>query len=493
MKKEHIFRDEMGTMEQTVRDTAAREFLATPVLDENQWEIDRLVRNKLPAARWNLFAGTCLSAFFNPEEQKYLDRRNGDRDLIYRSSILFTVTTGQPFCRAVLMVIESGQPKLEAFLGREQVRWLRYAPLVSPGEFAEQVTDAVEQSDKSKIGQREPVNASERKVWLGLKNNGLFELENSFQIQSLYGKKTDSDDYLRAVTNYTNRLLQEVALHRLRPKWAPLMSEAAENISQKSSVDILVHSRGKVSRPLLAIEVDGPIHKEARQIRKDRAKDEVMTAFRIPLIRISKSDADFWHTGRLQPQGGYEKLTRFTKLIVTIANHISFQVQIEDQFVVENDTAKKLYQKLEEKIAKSIFGEPYVNLDSVQREKVYEFLIASPELNDYEMVRSVFNFHKESNIAETELACKWPDDLAMDAVEPEIVGDPLSGLSAWTVLTLPGSAPLKIETPSIRVSGKSLDEKVLSLNLKRCLIEDLVGEVRTRLRDSPPAFSSSVQ
>lgn len=492
MKKEHSFRDEMRTMEQTVRHTPVSEFMATPVLDENQWEIDRLIRNKLPAAKWNLFAGTCLSAFFNPEEQKYLERRNGDRDLIFRSSILFTVTTGQPFCRPVLMVIESGQPKLEAFLDREQVHWLRYAPLLSPSEFAEQVTNAVKQGEKVEVGQRCKVNESELKVWRGLKNNGLFELENNLEIQSLYGKNANSEHYLRELTGATNRLLQEVALGRLRPKWAPSMSVAAENILRNSSVDILVHSRGKVSRPLLAIEVDGPPHQELQQIPKDRAKDEVMKAFRIPLIRISKSDADFWHKGRQQPQGGYEKLARFTKLIGMVANHISFQVQIEDQFVVEEDAAKKLYQKLEEKIAKSIFGEPYVNLISSQRAIVYESSIASRELFEYEMVGKAFNFYKESAIEEAKSECKWPDDLTMDSAEPEIVGDPLSGLSAWTLLTLSRCAPLKIETPSIRVSGKSLDEEILSLNLKRCLIEDLASEVRARLRGSPPAFTSSV-
>jgi hypothetical protein len=494
MKKEHSLRDEMRKMENTVRDTSASEFMATPVLDENQWEIDRLVRNKLPAARWNLFAGICLSAFFDPYKKEHLERPKEDRDLIFRSSVLFTVATGQPHCKAVLMVIETGQLKLEAFLDREEAYWLRYTPLLSPSEFSEQVINALEQGEKLQIGQREKVNGSEFRVWRGMKNHGLFELEKDPEMQSLHNKKDLSEGRLRNLTASTNRLLQEVAIHRLMPKWAPSMSPAAEAISQNSSVDILVHSRGKVSRPLLAIEVDGSVHgKNLEKIANDRAKDEVMDAFRIPLIRITESDGDFWHTGRHQPRGGFEKLARFTRLISKVATHISFQVQIEDQLAVEEDATKKLYQKQEEKIANSIFGTAYRNLDTSQKTIVYQSSVSLTELDEYEMLSDEFNFHRAREIEETKLLCKWPDDLAMDSTEPEIVGDPLSGLSARTVLTLPGSAPVKIETPSIRVSGKSLDEEVLSLNLKRCLIEDLVGDVRARLRGSPQAFISSLQ
>ena len=490
MKKDHSFRDEIRTMEQAVRNTPAIEFMATPVLDENQWEIDRLIRGNLPAATWNLFSGTCLSAFFDPEDKKYLDC-SGDRDLIFRSTILFTVTTRQPFCHAVLMVIEPGQPELEAFLNWEGARWLRYASLQSPSEFANQVTDAAKQGEQSKIGQRKKVDESEFKVWRGLKNNGLYELERNIEIQLMYAKNANSENLLRALTGATYRLLQEVAIDRLRPKRAPSMSAAAEHISRTSSVDILIHSRGKVNLPLLAIEVDGSIHRNPKKMKKDRAKDEVMDAFRIPLIRIATGDADFWHKSREQPKGGYEKLARFTKLIGAVANHISFQVQIENQFVVENDTVKMLYQKLEDKAAKAIFGELYVNLNSHQRIVVDESLITSPELSEYEMVGKHFNFHNENAIKEITSECKWPDDLTKDSAEPEIVGDPLSGLSAWTVLTLPGRAPLKITTPSIHASGKYLDEEVLSLNLRCCLIEDLAGEVRARLGSAPPASDSS--
>lgn len=99
--------------------------MASSVLDEKQWEIDRLVRQRLFANRWELFAGVCLSAFFDPLTEKYLKLRNGDRDLVPTSSILLAVATVQPFCRAVLLAIESGQPRLEAFLNREQAHWIR--------------------------------------------------------------------------------------------------------------------------------------------------------------------------------------------------------------------------------------------------------------------------------------------------------------------------------------------------------------------------------
>lgn len=482
MKNQNTLRDEMRRVEQIYRTMTADEFMASPVLDEKQWEIDRLVRQRLSAKEWNLFAGVCLSAFFDPLTEKYSNGRKGDRDLVLTSSILFAVATVQPFCRAVLMVIESGQPRLEAFLDREEARWIRYAPLLNPSEFAEQMVAAVEHGDQIQIGQREKVNASELQVWRGLINGGLYELEKNPEILEQFKRKASANDYSRALTGGTSRLLQEVALDRLRPVHALSLSKAADHISNTSSLDILVHSRGKAGRPLLGIEVDGSSHNNPQQIAKDRAKDEVMDAFRIPLIRITQSDADFWPERGLQPKGGYEKLARFTRLIVSVANHISFQVQIEDQLAVEQNLAGKLLNQLEEKLAKSNFGTAYVNLDSNQRDVIYESSVVSPESQAYELVADAFEHHKKINRKETELACLWPLELKAIAAEPQIFGHFSSGLTAQTLLNLPGCEPMELKTPSVRISANHLDEASLLLNLQRCLVEDLADEVRVRLR-----------
>ena len=128
----------------------------------------------------------------------------------------------------------------------------------------------MEQGDPIQIEQRAKVNASELQVWRSLKCSGLYELEKNPEIPALFKRKASANDYPRALTGGTNRLLPEVALDRLRLVHALSLSKAADHISHTSSLDILVHSRGKGGQPLLGTKVDGPAHNNLPHIAKQK-------------------------------------------------------------------------------------------------------------------------------------------------------------------------------------------------------------------------------
>ncbi len=470
--------------ERMVRNTPASSYMPTPVLDERQWEIDRLLREKLPAEKWALFVGTGLSAFFEPME--YGAGIGGNRDLVFATSALFTVATPPPLSDAILMVIEPGQPRLEAFLDKESVHWIRYAPLLSPKEFADQIQAAVVQGAQSKIGARSKINLSEFQVARALMKHTMFEYETRANVQAYVDSGISPDDARQHLAALTPRLLHEVAIHRLSPRIHAPLSEAAKHLVRTSSVDILLHARGRVNLPLLAIEVDGGVHTEPKQISKDRAKDEVMEAFGIPLFRICDTDANFWRNIESQPYASRRKISRFSKLISSVASTVCWQVQVECRDELDADSAKKACNQLEEKLSRSIYGISYIDLNDDQRKVVLNTSMGTLEFEDYDIAQRQVNFYRDRAMTEAKADSDWPIDLRAVSTLPEIVGDLVSGVSARTMLSVSGRPAVSVSTPSIRATANSLDQELLGVELAVCLIQALAEETREQIRMLTP-------
>lgn len=63
--------------------------------------------------------------------------------------------------------------------------------------------------------------------------------------------------------------------------------------ARKSRVDLLVTGPQPSFVPLLAIEIDGPFHREQRQKDNDKIKNKILMEANIPLIRLALDDLDF--------------------------------------------------------------------------------------------------------------------------------------------------------------------------------------------------------
>ncbi|MEI2730410.1 MAG: AAA domain-containing protein [Dermatophilaceae bacterium] len=85
-------------------------------------------------------------------------------------------------------------------------------------------------------------------------------------------------DWLRVVPQY--------ALHKLRPGSAPLTPEQERFLKTTSSVDFAIYDSAS-KRKLAVIEVDGfAFHHRPDQEHRDRLKDSILAAWRIPILRL---------------------------------------------------------------------------------------------------------------------------------------------------------------------------------------------------------------
>ena len=462
----------------------ASEYMATPVLDERQWEIDLLLRKRLSTDKWTIFVGVGLSAFFDPE----LQRAGGSqyRDLMYRASALFVIATGVPEAVAKFMVIESGQPQLEKFLDFANVAWTRYPPLLETEEFVEQITAAIAAGSRANIGERCKVNRSEHQAARELMSGTLIE----------YDRHLNDDTSLAARRDWaqdTPRLLHEVALHRLRPKRLVQLSPRAEHILQTSSLDFLLHSRGVRNQPLFAIEIDGGVHTDPMQMRKDRAKDEVMRALGIPLCRITPADADYWRRIDSQSHESRQRLMRFSRLISAVAISVFYQGLTQAQDMLSVDLADKAIHRMQEKLARSIFGVDFVDLVGIQRSVVRETCLGSAEFQEADMAWRIADHHIGRQIDEAAADRRWPNDLLTVSTQPQFVGNLASGMTAQTTLTMVGSPAETISAPAIRFVADRLEPRLMSVSMEVNLIRSLEEIVRVRIRAATPPQQQSSQ
>lgn len=172
MIKEYALREAMRLELKLSREKPARAFWPKPVLTEHQWEAHQLLRERLLPDRWQLFAGSLLSHFFNPDDFSH------DRNLyllVKSTSVLFAVATNAPECRAVLIVLAQSNTAVEAFLDKEEVHWMRYATQLSPEEFVDSVGIALRDGSRNMIGTRKPINDSENKAAQGFRTGRMID------------------------------------------------------------------------------------------------------------------------------------------------------------------------------------------------------------------------------------------------------------------------------------------------------------------------------
>ena len=141
------------------------------VLNEHQWELHGLLRERLAPDRWQVFAGSLLNHFFDPE--RYV---GSAKWLVKSSPVLLAVATNAPYCRAVLIILARSNSEVEAFLDNQKVHWVRYAAHLSPRELADQTCIALRDRASTTIGTRTPISDSEKKVADGFRTGRMIDL-----------------------------------------------------------------------------------------------------------------------------------------------------------------------------------------------------------------------------------------------------------------------------------------------------------------------------
>ena len=324
---------------------------------------------------------------------------------------------------------------------------------------------------------------------LALMSFSKFLLERHPEIEDRYRRRPLEEQYAAA---RTPRILLEVAPHRLAPifyKNLEGLGDLKRRIAMTSPIDILVHSRGENPRPLLAIEVDGAGHADPAQQVKDRAKDDVLLKFGIPLIRITKSDADFWSKKPL-PLSERQKLRKFSYLVTRLAIVVSSLVTRSQRESLELDQVEHRLHEIEDKTAQSLFGAGYVQLDDKQRRIVEETILCSREMEDYVSIQRELSHFRAQDIVEAKEMSEWPSELGVIATAPQIHGDISSGVKAITTVHFPDEPTLLIETPSIRLISESLDVEVLGKIVVAELVQACAEEVQIEQRRRAPARRS---
>lgn len=457
---------EYKKVEKIIRKADERRYWPTPVLDKHQWEIRQILNQHFLIDGWVLLAGIGLSTFINPAgHRRYRD--------ILQTSVLFAVITEPPRSTAVLLVVEPGDSGLESFLETEGIRWIYYSTLLSAVEFSEQVISILHQQSLSQIGERKPINSAELEVTRALLDESLFEFERHESQLSPNGES-------RRMWEDSPAILHEVALQRVRPHFRSELDETAERMILQSSVDLLIHGRGRFNRPLLAIEIDGKHHENPESKIKDKAKEKALNSFGIPLIRIAPREADFWNFYRNPKDRQRKKL--FSKLLTSIAQAVSFQVMssIHDQLEV-NDARLQLHFR-ENKLAQTMFGREYVDLADEQRTAVNFSMAATALDDDYHMTVGLSNFERSRELEDLNERRSWPKELVSFAPEPVIFSNTDSGLWAETTFTFEATST-NIATPRIRLMRtERFDDELMRETISVCLIEATAEAVREQMR-----------
>ena len=490
MTKEYALREAMRLDWKLSREKPARLFWPKPVLTEHQWEAHRLLSERLSPDRWHLFAGSLLSHFFNPDDFAH------DRNLyqlVKSTPVLFVVATKAPDCRAVLIILAQSNTTVEAFLDKEEVHWMRYATQLSPEEFVDHVGLALRDGSGKVIGNREPINDSENKAAQGFRTGRMIDQIKVHDLEQYLEEGISAKEAQRWLIDRSPCLLHEVALQVMEPGFPLRWTNFEKSMLKLSSVDLLFHDRGSLNRPLLAVEIDGPPHREKVQQEKDKVKDELLQGMGIPLIRISIDDAQYlWieqnahkYGTKLSPSKQRQledDLKHFGRFFGHIAGIICSQVRLESKEEITLNEANVNLAKIQENISRSLYKKDYIDLNDQQQDCVDESLLESKE--------AYANYDAQKNYADLidqELQrakeySEWPIDLQKITTQPEMLGDMISGLKARVVLTTPKRATIPVETPTIKLSANFLEANLLNANVKHALFSCLEHKARHYLK-----------
>jgi hypothetical protein len=476
--------------EKLSREKPIRVFWPKPVLTEPQWEIYQLLRERFLPGRWQLFAGSLLSHFFDPDDFKHDQHRYS---LVKRTPVLFAVATEAPECRAVLIILAQPNVTVEAFLTEESVHWMLLATQLNSDEFVDQVSVALLNGSRKPIGTRTPISDSENKSAHAVRTGRMIDRIRVHNLEQYLENGISTAEARRHLINRSPCLLHEVALQVMEPRYPLPWTDFEKSMLQTSSVDLLLHDRGSLNRPLLAIEIDGRIHQAAAQHEKDKVKDELLKGMGIPLIRISVEDARYlWTEQEAQKHGEKlspakqrqleDELRHFGGFFGHIVGLICSQVRLQSGEEIKLQEANISLAKIEEVLSRTHFGKGYVDLDDKQRDWLHKLSHESNQADAYCDASRDYAYLVEQKLQHAKECSAWPVDLQEITTPPELVGDAISGLRARTLLTTPRRVTIPVESPVVKLMASSLDPDLLDAHVKQALIGCLVEKARDYLK-----------
>lgn len=464
------------SMEEADRKTDVRKYMATSVMSDLQWTIFIELRRELSTRRLTILAGVPLTAIIDPRKFPQPE------DVHWRSSVLFAVVTPAPSSAVRLLVLDNANVAMERCLDTLEVPHIAYNALLNPGDFAKVILEEIDFQFQSSISAKTLINHSESDVAESLRNS-----VRIIEYERLIGQEPEKQDIRRHFENESMKLLQEVALHRICTSdlVGRLLTPAEDHIRQTSSVDILVHAPPPLGQPLLALEFDGPHHDDPRQQIKDRLKDAILGHYDIPLIRISRSDAAF---GRLFKDGKSEFHRRYVEGLTELVGTVVWQKKFEDDFAIRTDKAEKKLHTLEEHLANSIFGKPYLDLTDDQQKLVDDSKFCSAEEESLRFENSFYNYERDKALDRAKEESVWPLELLQYAPTPKIHGDQLTGFWAEFRVNIPGRESLEVTLPKVWIQAKSLDDELLKARVTSDLLQISANLIRQVIRMNTPAI-----
>jgi hypothetical protein len=461
-------------IEGEVRKTNVREYMASSVMSDRQWSIFIELKRELATRGLTILAGVPLTAIIDP-------RLCSMPDALWRSSVLFAIVTMPPRGAVRILVLDDDNAEMERCLDRLEVQHIAYNSLLNDSEFAKVILDEIDFQFQSFASAKSLINRSENDVAESLRN-GVWIIE----YERLFVDEPAKQEMRRHFESESMKLLHEVALHRICTSdlIGGLLTYDEDQIRTTSSVDILVHAPPPLSQPLLAVEFDGPHHDDPEKQRKDRLKDAVLAHYGIPLIRIAYADAAF---GNLSRDGKTDLHRRYVEGLTELVGTVVWQTQFEADFAIRADKANKALHTLEDHLAVSQFGKPYVELNVDQRQRVDGSTFCSKEEEECRFENSLYNYERDKAMESAKEEAAWPKELLQYSSCPEIHGDKLTGFSTTFKVDIPNQKCLEVTLPKIWVQAKSLDDELLKARVTSDLLQIAADLIRQVIRMNTPA------
>lgn len=450
------------------------EYLASPILSDQQWSIYIKLKRELASRKMTVLVGVPLTAIIDPKRHKL-------GDSLWRSSVLFAVITMSPRGMVRLLVSDTVNAEMEQCLDKLQVAHIPYNHFLNEQDFVKVVLDEIDFQFANSVSAKQLINKSEGDVAESLRKDVL-----SIEYERLFDKDPLEDD----IRNYSElsslKLLQEVALHRIcnTNLIGSVLSPEEEHIRRTSSVDFLVHAPPPLGQPLLAMEFDGKHHDDPRQQKKDQLKNAVLERYRLPLIRISYTDAAF---GSHNKQEKREQHNLFVKGLCHLVNVVLGQKQLEFEFLKREDAAQKKLNRLEDDIAKSSFGKSYVHLNDEQQRQVAFSTMAFKEDEELQEERSLYGYLREQTIERANEMAEWPKSMEQYAEMPLICGDQRNGFWAEFTVKFPNGQVQKFNLPKIWIQIRNFDEELFMVRIKGALNQMSADFIQRMIRRHTPA------
>lgn len=280
-------------------------------------------------------------------------------------------------------------------------------------------------------------------------------------------------------------LFREVAVSRfINLSGESDVSYDEQSMYDKSSVDILVHTRPPHNVPILVIEYDGHLHwTDEKKIHNDKAKDALFERVGLAILRIRTNEARAASFQDRNTGYRYPVDPRLAPLL-DIARAIVREriTKIERQAVLSKAYLEKFHRL--EAISRAIFGKSYSDLTNDQREHISELISTNEGWPNIEMEMEYDwdlddLFHEENATLHGQLAVFGvPSDLIDDFAIMETA----RGRIAKGRMRVPNrNTVLSIETACIMLRAPGLPTDEIERLVLAQLHTDFADQARRRL------------